>query len=79
MWTFLFKGLFFLAISWLLRPKPEHEPPKQTSLANEKFPRAKQGAELGIAWGTPWIYDMQEHWSGDPWQRPVRQSTGKKG
>lgn len=76
MWTYFFKALFYLILSWLLRPKPDEADPPQPG--NFEPAIAEEGAVVSRIYGT--VYQKRFHvvWYGD--RRTVEKVTteGKK-
>lgn len=76
MWVNLIIGLVLSLVSAFLRPKPE--PPKPNTIGDFNIPITKEGQEVGIVYGTAWIYSPQIVWYGDFKTEPVKTRTEKK-
>lgn len=72
----LLLGIVANLVSVLLSPRPEA--PKPGTMDDVDIPRTEEGAEIGAAYGSPWIKSAQIHWWGDFSSEPIRSSSGKK-
>jgi hypothetical protein len=72
----LILGVVAAVISALLAPRPPA--PKPADLDDFDIPRAEEGVEIGIAYGSPWIKSAQVAWFGDFKSSPIKSSGGKK-
>lgn len=75
MWMNLLYGLLLSVVSALLAPRPKTEKPKPGEL---RVPRAKEGSEIGIVFGTVWVQDPQIAWFGHRRTVKIKSSGGKK-
>ena len=71
-------GLFLLslAITYLLMPKPQTQPPP--GLGEVNVPTAEEGRELPVLFGTKELRGPNVVWWGDVKTRPHKVSQGKK-
>jgi len=75
MWWNLALGLLFTYISYLLTPTPPE--PEAASLEDFDLPKAREGDEVGILYGTHWLSSPQLHWYGDLKSKAIK-AGGKK-
>lgn len=75
MWQFIAAVAVTLIGSYVLRPKPQNQPP--ASVEQIKVPTAESGREFGVLFGCRYIHG-NVIWYGDLKTVPIRTKSGKK-
>lgn len=76
MWWFVAQLLFSIAISYLLRPKPQVTPP--ATLDEFEVPVAQEGKPIAVVFGRRRVADPNVVWYGDLKTVAISSSGGKK-
>lgn len=77
MWASIIASIVLSLVSFLLMPKPKHEPPEPGEL---DFPRIDPSANIPVIFGTVHIKDPTIVWYGDLDTVPIMSDqVGKKG
>jgi hypothetical protein len=75
MWQFLATVAINLIVSYVLRPKPQTQPP--AGLSEIKVTTAEDGKELGVLFGCRYVHGNVV-WYGDLRTTPIKVKGGKK-
>jgi len=75
MWQFLAAVALTLVASYVLRPRPQTQPP--AGLSEIKVTTAEDGRELGVLFGCRYIH-ANVVWYGDLRTTPIKVKGGKK-
>jgi len=75
MWQFLTAVALTLVASYVLRPRPQTQPP--AGLSEIKVTTAEDGRELGVLFGCRYIHGNVV-WYGDLRTTPIKVKGGKK-
>jgi hypothetical protein len=75
MWQFLAAVALTLVASYVLRPRPQTQPP--AGLSEIKVTTAEDGRELGVLFGCRYVHGNVV-WYGDLRTTPIKVKGGKK-
>lgn len=75
MWFQFFVLVFSFVMMYLLRPKISM--PSPTAAKKLDIPKAEEGEEAGVVYGTVWITDPQVVWYGDMTSAAIKEKAGK--
>lgn len=75
-WQFFVGVALSLLATFVLRPKPQTQPPAGLNEVN--VPTAEDGREIPVLFGCRWVRGPNVVWYGDLNTTPIKSSGGKK-
>jgi hypothetical protein len=76
MWQFIAAIVIVAIASFVLRPKPQTQPP--AGINDIKAPTAEDGREIGVIFGCKYLRGPNVVWYGDLRTTPIKSKGGKK-
>lgn len=75
-WQFVVGAIISIAATYLLRPKPQTQPP--AAFDDIEVPVAEEGKEIPVLFGCKMLRGPNVVWYGDLKTEPIRTKGGKK-
>lgn len=70
--------IIIAVLAYTLRPTGGNEDPKKANLEDFDIPRATEGQDIAVLFGTRDIKNSNVTWYGDLKVKPIKKSGGKK-